>query len=62
MEYTVLQNLTSSTAMSVPLHWTEDNLTVGIQFATAKGQENRLLALAFELEAAQPWKDRRPAF
>ena len=60
MEYTVLQNMTESTAMSVPLHWTTENLPVGIQFAAAVGQENRLLELAFELEAAQPWKDRRP--
>lgn len=62
MEYTVLQNMTGSTAMSVPLHWTTNNLPVGIQFAAAVGQENRLLELAFELEAAQPWKDKRPDF
>lgn len=60
MEYTVLQNMTDSPAMSVPLHWTTDKLPVGIQFAAAMGQENRLFELAFELEAAQPWKDRRP--
>ena len=59
MDYTVLQNMTDSPAMSVPLHWTADNLPVGIQFAAAIGQENRLFELAFELEAAQPWKDKR---
>ncbi len=62
MEYTILQNLTSSPAMSVPLHWTADNLPIGIQFAAAKGQENRLLALVFELEAARSWKEKRATF
>jgi amidase len=46
--------------MSVPLHWTKDGLPVGSQFAAWRGGEATLLALAYELEAAQPWGKRRP--
>ena len=60
MEYTALQNMSSSTAMSIPLYWTAENMPIGIHFAASIGQENRLFELAFELEAAQPWKDKRP--
>ncbi len=60
MEYTVLQNMVGSPAMSVPLYWTAENMPVGIHFSADVGQENRLLELAFELEMAQPWKNRRP--
>ncbi|MGO4449888.1 amidase family protein [Phyllobacterium sp. TAF24] len=55
-----LQNYIGAPAASIPLHWTEDNLPVGMQFAAGMGQERTLFELGFELEAAKPWAHRRP--
>ncbi len=57
--YTPIHNLAGCPAMSVPLEWV-DGLPVGMQFAAAPGADRRLLELAYELEAAQPWAHRRP--
>jgi len=53
--YTTLQNLSGTPAISLPLGWSDDGLPIGVMFAADRGQEDVLLALAFELEAAQPW-------
>lgn len=59
--FTQLANLTGTPAMSVPLHWTADNLPLGVQFIAPFGDETTLLQLAMELERAQPWFDRLPS-
>ncbi len=59
--FTPLQNAAGAPAMSVPLAWSQGGLPIGAHFSAAKGQERRLLELAYELEQAQPWADRRPA-
>jgi amidase len=58
--YTPLQNAAGAPAMSVPMAWSASGLPIGAHFAAAKGEERRLLELAYELELARPWAGRRP--
>lgn len=58
--YTAVFNVTGQPAMSVPLHWSEKMLPIGMQFAAGFGAEATLFRLAGQLERAQPWFDKRP--
>ncbi len=58
--FTHLYNATGNPAISLPLHWSKNNLPIGIQFAGAFGNELLLLQLANQLEQAQPWINRKP--
>jgi amidase len=58
--YTQIHNVAGTPAMSAPLSMSQDGLPIGSQFAAAKGREDLLYALAYELEAAQPWTTRTP--
>lgn len=58
--YTPMQNLAGVPAMSVPLGVSDEGVPIGSQFTGRRGSEAMLLALAYELERAQPWSDRRP--
>ncbi|MET0756015.1 MAG: amidase family protein [Pseudoxanthomonas sp.] len=60
MSYTPLQNLAGTPGISLPLYSTPEGLPVGTQFVADRGQEDLLLHLAFELEAAAPWHHRWP--
>ncbi len=53
-------NTTGQPAISLPMHWTETGLPIGVQLVAAYGREDVLLRVASQLEAAQPWSDRRP--
>ncbi|MFQ5572440.1 MAG: amidase, partial [Rhodothermales bacterium] len=59
--YTPLFNITGQPATSVPLHWNDDGLPIGMQLAGRFGDETTLFRLAGQLERARPWFDRRPA-
>jgi Asp-tRNA(Asn)/Glu-tRNA(Gln) amidotransferase A subunit family amidase len=56
--FTQMFNVTGQPSMSVPLHWTGDNLPVGVMFSAGFGEEATLLRLAAQLEAAKPWFGR----
>jgi amidase len=53
-------NVTGQPGVSLPLHWNEAGLPIGVQFVGRLGDEETLLALAGELERAVPWTQRRP--
>ena len=58
--FTPLFNSTGQPAISLPLHWSQDGLPIGMQFAASLNDEATLLRLAAQLEMAKPWKDKTP--
>jgi amidase len=58
--FTAVANLTGLPAISLPLHWTDDGVPVGVQAIGPPGGDALLLALAAQVEAERPWADRRP--
>ncbi len=58
--FTPYANATGHPAMSVPTHWTDDNVPVGVQFEADMGNEANLFALASQIEEAAPWAHRWP--
>lgn len=58
--YTPIHNMAGCPAVSVPLAWSDAGLPIGMQLAAAPGNDALLLGLAYQLEDARPWRDRRP--
>ena len=58
--FTQLANLTGQPAMSMPLHFTNDNLPVGVQFIAKPGDEKTLFRIASQIEKEVPWFDNVP--
>ena len=56
--YTMVANVTGQPSLSLPLHWTDDGLPMGMLFTARIGDEATLLRLAAQLEVALPWRDR----
>lgn len=59
--FTPAFNMTGQPAISLPLHWSEDGLPIGVQLVAAYGREDLLIRVAAQLERAHPWAHRRPS-
>ncbi|MCX2980116.1 amidase [Halieaceae bacterium IMCC14734] len=55
-----LYNQTGQPSISLPLHWSNAGLPMGMMFSAAYGNDALLLQLAIQLEQAQPWAQQRP--
>ncbi len=53
-------NVAGLPAITVPTHWTDDGLPMGVQIVGRPGGELALLALAAQLEDVLRWPERRP--
>ena len=58
--FTAPYNMSGQPAVTVPMHWTEAGLPIGVQLVGRPYGEATLLAIAAQLEAAVPWSARRP--
>ncbi len=58
--FTSVANLTGLPAMSLPLSWNDAGVPVGVHAIGPPAGEDVLLALAAQVEATQPWAQRRP--
>ncbi|HLE99950.1 MAG TPA: amidase [Gaiellaceae bacterium] len=58
--FTSIVNLTGLPAVSLPLHWSEEGLPVGVQAIGPPAGDALLLRLAAQVEDARPWSARRP--
>jgi amidase len=59
--WTAVYNASGQPAASLPLHWTPEDLPVGVMLVGRPAGEAQLLALCAQIEAAAPWSDRHPA-
>jgi amidase len=53
-------NATGQPAISLPLHWSDAGLPIGVQLVGDMGREDLLIRVAAQLEEAQPWAERVP--
>ena len=58
--FTAVANLTGQPAVSLPLHWTDSGVPIGVQAIGPPAGDALLLSLAAQIEAARPWAGRRP--
>jgi amidase len=58
--FTAFGNVTGLPAASLPLHWTDAGVPVGVQLVAGPWQESLLISLCAQLERALPWDSRRP--
>ena len=59
--FTYICNITGQPAASVPLHWNDDGLPIGVHLAARYGGEATIFGLAAQMEEARPWAPRLSA-
>lgn len=57
--FTAVFNASGQPAVSLPLHWSADNLPVGVHLAMPFGADEALMALAAQIETAAPWSEKQ---
>ena len=55
-----LFNATGHPGISLPLHWSEEGLPIGVQLVAPYGREDVLLRVAAQVEQTLQWAVRRP--
>ena len=58
--FTSICNVTGQPAISIPLYWNAENITIGSHFIGKFGDESTLFNIAGQLEEIKPWKSRIP--
>lgn len=58
--FTPIANITGQPAVTLPLHWTDDGLPIGVQLVGPPAGEGVLVRVSSQLEEARPWKDKHP--
>jgi amidase len=58
--FTQAANITGLPAVSLPLSWSDDGLPIGVQLVGRPAGEGVLFRVSAQVEAARPWRDRRP--
>jgi amidase len=58
--FTPPYNASGQPAISLPLHWNDADLPIGVQLVAAYGREDLLIRVAAQLEAVSPWAHRHP--
>jgi len=59
VSFTAFGNVTGLPAVSLPLHWTDEGVPVGVMLTAGPWREASLISLAAQLEQAMPWSERR---
>jgi len=60
LPFTLPFNVTGQPAVSLPLHWNDAGLPIGVQLIAAMGREDLLIRVASQLEREVEWSRQRP--
>jgi amidase len=58
--FTPIANVTGQPSLSLPLGQTSEGVPLGVMLTAQTLREDLLLRVGSALEAAMPWRDRRP--